>query len=88
MLIREKMTNEHGYIIRFRPWRWEENSKGEMYHDHFNRIDEFFIDECEFNSRVTELSNGYFEDLDGSIYDGVDIEDLFVCDLRRITNKS
>ena len=83
-----KMTNEHGFIIRYKPYLWEENCNGEMYHNHFNRIDEFFTDEIEFNERVNELENNdYFEDLDGHIYDGVDIEDLFVCDLQRITSR-
>ena len=73
-----------GYVIRYKPYILEENARGEIYHCHFNQIDEFFLDECEFNNRVTQLSNGYFEDRDGSIYDGVDIDDLYWCELHRI----
>lgn len=76
-----------GYLIRFRPYTLEENCKDEIYHNHFNLIDEFYLDETEFNTRVTELENGYFEDLDGSVFDGVDIYDLYWCELHRITNR-
>ena len=76
--------NEIGYLIRYCPYIWEENAEGEMYRLRFNIINEFFEDECEFNERVTQLSNGYWEDLDGSIYDGVDIVDMYTCDLHRI----
>lgn len=78
---------EIGYIIRYRPYMLEENAKDEIYHCYFNQIDEFFLDECEFNDRITQLNNGYFEDLDGSIYDGVDIDDLYWCELHRITSR-
>ena len=78
--------NEHGYLIRFRPFTWDENSKGEMIHNHYTRIDEFYEDEIDFRERVSELENGYFEDLDGYVYDGVDIDDMFFCELRRITS--
>ena len=76
--------NKIGYLIKFVPYVIEENSEGEMYHLQFNVINEFFEDECEFNERVTQLSNGYFEDLDGAIYDGIDIIDLYSCELHRI----
>lgn len=76
--------NKIGYLIKFAPYIIEENSKGELYHLQFNIVDEFFEDECEFNERVTQLSNGYWEDLDGAIYDGVDIIDLYSCELHRI----
>lgn len=76
-----------GYVIRYKPYRLEENAKGEIYHCHFNQVDEFFLDETEFNDRITQLSNEYFEDLDGSIYDGVDIDDLYWCELHRITSR-
>lgn len=79
--------NKIGYLIRFRPYTLEENCKDEIYHNHFNPIDEFYLDETEFNTRVTELENGYFEDLDGSVFDGVDIDDLYWCELHRITNR-
>ena len=75
-----------GYLIRFRPYTLEENCD-EIYHNHFNPIDEFYLDETEFNTRVTELENGYFEDLDGSVFDGVDIDDLYWCELHRITSR-
>jgi len=76
---------EIGYLIRYRPFLFEENSRGEIYRNRFSLIDEFYMDETEFNSRVTYLENcGVFEDLDGSIYDGVEIEDLYTCELRRI----
>ena len=78
------MKNDIGYVIRFRPFIWEEDSDGEMYHSRYNKIDEFFTDENEFNERLTQLESGVFEDLDGSIYDGVDIEDVFECELRQI----
>ena len=76
-----------GYMIRYRPYNWDENSNGDMYHNHYNPIDEFFTDENEFNSRITELENDCFEDLDGSIYDGVDIDDLYWCELHKITSR-
>lgn len=79
--------SEIGYVIRYRPYTLEENSKDEIYHNHFNSIDEFFLDETEFNTRITELERGYFEDLDGSVYDGVDIDDLYWCELHRITSR-
>lgn len=76
-----------GYLIRFRPYTLEENCKDEIYHNHFNSIDEFYLDETEFNTRVTELEKGYFEGLDGSVFDGVDIDDLYWCELHRITSR-
>ena len=76
-----------GYLIRFRPYTLEENCKDEIYHAYFSPIDEFYLDETEFNTRVTELENGYFEDLDGSVFDGVDIDDLYWCELHRITSR-
>ena len=76
-----------GYLIRFRPYTLEENCKDEIYHNHFNPIDEFYLDETEFNTRVTELEKGYFEGLDGSVFDGVDIDDLYWCELHRITSR-
>lgn len=76
--------NEIGYLIRYRPYIWEENAKGEMYHQHFNTIDEFYTNECEFNERITELSNDWYVDLDGAVYDGVDIIDMYSCELHRI----
>ena len=76
-----------GYLIRFRPYTLEENCKDEIYHNHFNPIDEFYLDETEFNTRVTELEKGYFEGLDGSVFDGVDIDDLYWCELHRVTSR-
>ena len=81
------LMSEIGYVIRYRPYTLEENSEDEIYHNHFNSIDEFFLDETEFNARITDLENGYFEDLDGSIYDGVDIDDLYWCELHRISSR-
>lgn len=51
--------NKIGYLIRFRPYTLEENCKDEIYHNHFNPIDEFYLNETDFNARVTELENGY-----------------------------
>lgn len=79
--------SEIGYVIRYRPYTLEENLTDEIYHNYFNPIDEFFLDETEFNDRITELERGYFEDLDGSIYDGVDIDDLYWCELHRISSR-
>lgn len=76
-----------GYLVKFKPYTWEEDSEGKFYHNHFNTITEFYEDECEFNARITELSNGYFEDLDSSIsniYDGVDIDEMYECACKRI----
>ena len=73
-----------GYVIRFCPYMWEEGSNGMWYHRHYNQITEFFDDEIGYRERISELENSYFEDLDGSVYDGVDIDDVFVCEMRRI----
>lgn len=75
--------SEIGYIIRYRPYTWEENSYGGIYHNHFNSIDEFFTDETEFNSRITELEKGPGD----LLYDGVDIDGLYWCELHPITSR-
>lgn len=82
-----KPVREIGYVIRYKPYTYEENCEGEIYHCHFNTIDEFFTDEVEFNARVTELTGGYFVDLDGGVYDGVDIDEMYWCELHRITSR-
>ena len=84
----KRKDQEIGYIIRYRPYTWEEDSDGEMYHNHYNPIDEFFTEETDFNERVTELDeNDYYLDLDGTVYDGVDIDDMYWCELHRITSR-
>ena len=73
------------YIIRFRPFMWDENSQGEMYHNHFSGyVDEVYFDETEFNERVTDLENDYYVDNDGSVYDGVDVDELYWGELHNI----
>lgn len=75
-----------GYLIRYRPFIWDEDSNGNMIHNHrSNPIDEFFTDECKFKARITQLlNNDYYEDLNGCVYDGVDIDDTYQCELKRI----
>lgn len=76
-----------GYLIQYKPFTFEENTNGEIYHCHFNQINEFYTDEVEFNSRVTQLLNGYIKDLDDAVYDGVDIDNLYWCELHRVTSR-
>ena len=46
------------------------------------------MEETDFNERVTELyENDYYLDLDGAVYDGVDIDDMYWCELHRITSR-
>lgn len=76
--------SEIGYIIRYRPYIWEVNGVGHMDIVHFNPIDEFFTDKIEFETRVAELEKDYFVDLDGAVYDGVDINEMYWCELHKI----
>jgi len=78
---------EIGYVIRYSPYIWDENAKDEMYHLHYNTIDEFFMDETEFNARITELENDHYVDPDGSVCDDVDIDGIYWCELHRITSR-
>ena len=75
-----------GYLIRYSPYILEENAKGEYYHYHHEQIEEFFSDEIEFNTRVTELEHTYSRDL-AQIYDGFDIDGLYWCEIHRITSR-
>ena len=77
-----KTANEEiCYIIRYSPYTWEEmNDK--MYHANVEQINELYTDETEFNARITELENFY-----SNIYDGVDIDGLYWCEMHRITSR-
>lgn len=76
-----------GYLVRYSPYILEENAEGEYYHSHYEQIEEFFSDEIEFNTRVTELEHAYTRALNQSMYDGIDIDGIYWCELHRITSR-
>lgn len=75
-----------GYLIRYRPYVWDEDVNGNMIHNHrADSIEEFFTDENKFKARITQLENvDCFQDSNGGIYDGIDIDELYTCELHRI----
>ena len=78
-----------GYVIIYRPYTWEEDTEGNMYHNHsYFPTHEFFIDEIEFNERVADLqTDERYIDEPGYVWDGVDIDEMYWCELHRITNR-
>lgn len=76
--------SKHAYLIKWKPYTMEEDSKGDWYHSYNETINEYFEDESEFWFRFHELENfsGQYEKY--KYCDGVEVEG-YQCELKRIT---
>ena len=52
--MKEEMTNEHGYVIRYRPWTWEEDLEGEPLPGRRFRGIIWLLGEVEFLTKVED----------------------------------
>lgn len=70
-----------GYLIKWIPFTYEENTRDEIYRCYSEPIYEYHTDESEFLFRCGELENFSGELKANKFCDGVEIE-MFYCDLR------
>ena len=73
------------YVIRYRPYVLDENSRGEIFHRHpiAGCINEIYIDKDTFDMRKRKLEEDFFV-YGESVYKGVDIEGLYCGNVSRI----
>lgn len=81
------MREEYCYVIRYRHYVIEEDGDDNLYHQYLDTCNELFFDETKFNERITELSNMFYADDKFVHCDGVDITDLFRCDMHRVVGR-